>query len=81
MKNEIISEEILNSIKKELIDAYHRNGYKNCIGSVESVLEELFNLRMKEIQKSSNNLKQKLVDNWNKVRKNSTDSVENQKFN
>lgn len=46
----MISEEQLIELKKKLIDTYKKRGFKNCIGSVERTVEELFEgLKMKII--------------------------------
>jgi len=32
----------LEELKKEIISQYHKKGFKNCIGSVEKVVDQLF---------------------------------------
>lgn len=44
----LLSKQQVSELKKELIDAYKNAGFKNCIGSVEKVVDELFELRSKE---------------------------------
>jgi len=43
-----LSKQQVSELKQELIEAYKAEGFKNCIGSVEKIVEELFELRRKD---------------------------------
>ncbi len=52
-----LSNQQVSELKKELIDAYKNAGKKNCLGSVEKTVEELFELRNDMVKKEVINFK------------------------
>jgi len=50
--SQLIHADLKRELKQELIRNYKKRGYKNCLGSVESVVEELFSEASKQVSES-----------------------------
>jgi len=53
----VLSKVEIEELKKELIDAYKLAGFKNCLGSVEKIVNELFYYRERQFSEKVLNSK------------------------